>query len=173
MKISEVIKKLQELQKEHGDVEVLYYTETDCHGYYTPVRNDIISYEKEVNRQNAILLWGKDYEQIILSNRLSDIISFKNSYISIQQQIDDNEGLIESYNEKVNYYNKLKEQWSDISKAYEQSQEDQYASMVLGAQWERDVLSGRIDVLNNFKNQYIAIQQAITNAALEAARAQA
>ena len=45
--------------------------------------------------------------------------------------------------------------------------------MVLGAQWESDVLSGRIDVLNNFKNQYIAIQQAITNAALEAARAQA
>lgn len=131
------------------------------------------AYEKEVNRQNAILLWGREYEKMILSNRLSDIDSFKNSYISIQQQIDDNEGLIESYNEKVDYYNKLKEQWSDISKAYEQSQEDQYASMVLGAQWESDVLSGRIDVLNNFKNQYIAIQQAITNAALEAARAQA
>ena len=50
MKISDLIKKLQELQKEHGDVEVLYYTETDCHGCYTPVRNDIISYEKEVNK---------------------------------------------------------------------------------------------------------------------------
>ena len=50
MKISEVIKKLQEIQKEDGDVEVLYYTETDYHGYYTPVRNDIISYEKEVNK---------------------------------------------------------------------------------------------------------------------------
>ena len=50
MKISELIKKLQEIQKEHGDVEVLYYTETDCHGYYTPVRNDIITYEKEVNK---------------------------------------------------------------------------------------------------------------------------
>ena len=50
MLISEVIKKLQEIQEEHGDVEVEYYTETDCHGYYTPVRNDIISYEKEVNK---------------------------------------------------------------------------------------------------------------------------
>lgn len=45
--------------------------------------------------------------------------------------------------------------------------------MVMGANWESDVLSGRLDVLNNFKEQYIAIQQAITNAALEAARAQA
>ena len=50
MKISEVIKKLQKIQEEHGDVEVLYYTETDFHGCYTPVRNDIISYEKEVNK---------------------------------------------------------------------------------------------------------------------------
>ena len=50
MLISEVINTLQEIQKEHGDVEVLYYTETDCHGYYTPVRNDIIAYEKEVNK---------------------------------------------------------------------------------------------------------------------------
>ena len=50
MKISEVIKKLQKIQEEHGDVEVLYYTETDCHGCYTPVRNDIIAYEKEVNK---------------------------------------------------------------------------------------------------------------------------
>lgn len=50
MKISELIKKLQEIQNEHGDVEVLYYTETGCHGCYTPIRNDIISYEKEVNK---------------------------------------------------------------------------------------------------------------------------
>ena len=50
MKISELIKKLQYIQKEKGDVEVLYYTETDCHGCYTPVHNDIISYEKEVNK---------------------------------------------------------------------------------------------------------------------------
>ena len=45
--------------------------------------------------------------------------------------------------------------------------------MVLGAQWEKDVLNGRIDTLNKFKDEYIAIQQAITNAAKEAAQAQA
>ena len=131
------------------------------------------AYDEEINRQLAIALWGKDYEKIILSNRLSDIESFKNEYISIQRQINSNEELINSYNEKVDYYNKLKEQWSSITDAYKQAQENQYAAQLLGAQWERDVLSGRIDILNNFKNQYIAIQQAITNAALEAARAQA
>ena len=45
--------------------------------------------------------------------------------------------------------------------------------MVLGAQWESNVLNSRLDTLNKFKNEYIAIQQAITNAAKEAAQAQA
>ena len=34
MKISEVINKLQELKDEHGDIEVMAYTDADCHGYY-------------------------------------------------------------------------------------------------------------------------------------------
>lgn len=127
--------------------------------------------ETEQNKQLAIALWGQDYERFILQNRISDIESFKNNYVSIQKQINDNSSLIDSYKEKIEYYQKLKEQWSSISDAYKQSQEDQYAAMVLGAQWESNVLNSRLDTLNKFKNEYIAIQQQIVNAALEAARA--
>lgn len=161
---------INNLEREQEALDVEIEKLEEFKGKWAEITN---AYDEEINRQLAIALWGKDYEQIILSNRLSDIISFKNNYISIQDQINDNQSTIDSLEEKKEIYEALKEQWSDISKAYEQSQEDQYASMVLGAQWESDVLSGRIDVLNNFKNQYIAIQQAITNAALEAARAQA
>lgn len=129
--------------------------------------------ETEQNKQLAIALWGKDYEKFILQNRISDIKNFKNKYVSIQQQIDDNSSLIDSYKEKIEYYQNLKEQWSSISDAYKNAQEDQYATMVLGAQWEKDVLNGRIDTLNKFKDEYISIQQAITSAAKEAAQAQA
>ena len=51
--------------------------------------------EEEQNKQLAIALWGKDYERIILYNRLSDIESFKDKYVSIQQQIDDNQSMID------------------------------------------------------------------------------
>ena len=129
--------------------------------------------ETEQNKQLAIALWGQDYERFILQNRISDIENFKNKYVSIQQQIDDNSSLIDSYKEKIEYYQNLKEQWSSISDAYKNAQEDQYATMVLGAQWEKDVLNGRIDTLNKFKDEYISIQQAITSAAKEAAQAQA
>lgn len=119
--------------------------------------------KKAINEQLAIELFGKDYEQFILQNRIIDIEQFKERYIAIQDKIEDNTTLIESYQEKIEYYEKLKEQWQDIADAYEQSVEDQYAAMILGANWEADILSGRVDVLNNFKDAYIAIQQAIVD----------
>lgn len=129
------------------------------------------AYNTEINRQLAISLWGQEYESVILQNRIEDIESFKNDYISIQAQIDDNQSMIDSYNEKIEYYQNLKDQWSAISEAYEKERDRQYAAQVLGAQWEQDVLNGRISTLTNFKNEYVALQQAIADAAVASANA--
>ncbi len=150
--IQESIDVLEEYRKKWQEI-------TDC-------------YDTEVNIQLAIMLWGKDYENIILQNRISDIESFKNNYVSIQKQIDDNQGLIDSYNEKIEYYQALKEQWQSLADEYENSVNDQLAAQILGANWEADILNGRVDVMNNFRNQYIAIQQAIADAAWASANAQ-
>ena len=128
-------------------------------------------YDTELNRQLAIMLFGENYENRILQNRIEDIESFKNDYISIQAQIDDNQSMIDSYNEKIEYYQNLKDQWSAISEAYEKERDRQYAAQVLGAQWEQDVLNGRISTLTNFKNEYVALQQAIADAAVASANA--
>lgn len=128
-------------------------------------------YDTELNRQLAIMLFGENYENRILQNRIEDIESFKNDYVSIQAQIDDNQSMIDSYNEKIEYYQNLKDQWSAISEAYEKERDRQYAAQVLGAQWEADVLSGRISTLTNFKNEYVALQQAIADAAVASANA--
>lgn len=109
------------------------------------------TYQTSQDAINATAILGQNYAQLILQNNLSDITNFKNQYVEIQAQINNNDELIQSYEEKIEYYESLKEQWSDISKAYQQAQEDQYAAMVMGANWESDVLSGRLDVLNNFK----------------------
>ena len=128
--------------------------------------------EDEEYKQLAIAIWGKDYEKIILSNRITDIDSFKDKYIHIQQQIEDNQGLIDSYNEKIEYYEALKEAWNSVATAREESINREMAAQTLGANWENDVLNGRMDVLNNFKNMYIATQQSIVDAAWNAANAQ-
>ena len=43
---------------------------------------------------------------------------------------------------------------------------------MLGAEWEKDILSGREDILEGFKNNYISIQQAIAEAAWNSANEQ-
>ena len=49
MRISEVIERLQELQKEHGDVEVQAYTDMNCNGYYTTFIRENVYYDKSDN----------------------------------------------------------------------------------------------------------------------------
>lgn len=65
------------------------------------------------------------------------------------------------------------DQWENITSAYEEQQDNLIAAQMLGQEWEQDILNGRLDTLNNFKNNYIAIQQAMVDAAYQAAQAMA
>ena len=165
IKNEEVIKKLEDEQDALDDsIELLEK--------YRDLWNDIAdAYKKKTNEALAVALWGENYEKLILQNRTQDIESFKDKYLEIQSKIDDNKSLIDSYQEKVDYYNKLKEQWNEISSAYEKEQQRMYAAQILGANWEKDVLDGRLDVLNQFRDQYLEIQRQMTQAALDGERA--
>ena len=165
IKNEEVIKKLEDEQDAlDNSIELLEK--------YRDLWNDIAdAYKQKTNEALAVALWGENYEKLILQNRTQDIEAFKDKYLEIQSKIDDNKSLIDSYQEKVDYYNKLKEQWSDISSAYEKEQQRMYAAQILGANWEKDVLDGRLDVLSQFRDQYLEIQRQMTQAALDGARA--
>lgn len=130
------------------------------------------AWDKAVSEQLAIELWGQEYEKFILMNRTSDIENFKTKYLKIQSQINDNEQLIKSYEEKVEYYTKLKEQWQSLTDEYSNSVDDMYAKMLLGQSWESDVLNGRLSTLNDFRNQYNDIQKSISDMAWQSANAQ-
>lgn len=130
------------------------------------------TYQKSIDEMNATALLGSEYQKLILNNNIVDIENFKNRYLKIQSQINDNEELIKSYEEKKDYYEKLKDQWSSISDEYSNSVDDMYAKQLLGADWESQVLSGRIDTLDNFRNKYNDIQKAISDMAWQSANAQ-
>lgn len=128
--------------------------------------------ETETNKQAATQQFGADWELQINEGRLVAFDEFKVQYLDIEAQINDNTALIDSYNEKIEYYESLKAQWSDVSSAYEKETQRQCAAQLLGANWESDVLSGRIGTLNDFANDYFAIQQAIADAAWASANEQ-
>lgn len=126
--------------------------------------------EQAANRELAIALWGQDYEQVILANRTETLESFKNNYIAIQDQIEDNTTLIESYNEKIEYYENLKVQWQEITDARQNALDDQLAAEYWGANWEAEILAGRQETLLAFKDVYINAQNEMATMAEEAAR---
>ena len=56
MKISELIKKLQEIQKEHGDIEVLAISDTYGEGEFVSLEEDGISFDRFNEGKNIVYI---------------------------------------------------------------------------------------------------------------------
>ena len=78
----------------------------------------------------------------------------------------------DAIDDMISKLNEYKDAWNNITSAYVEKQEDLIAAQILGSEWETDILNVRLDVLDDFKNQYIDIQQAIVDAAWMSANEQ-
>ena len=78
----------------------------------------------------------------------------------------------EALQEIIDRLESYKDQWNSVANEYEETQNELLAEQILGADWESQILDGRIDVLNAFKDDYISIQQAIADAAWAATNEQ-
>ena len=56
MKISELISKLQEIQEEHGDIEVLALENTYGEGEFVPLEDDGISFDRFNEDKNIVYI---------------------------------------------------------------------------------------------------------------------
>ena len=56
MKISELIKKLQEVQKEHGDVEVLAIEDTYGEGEWVSLEDSGVSFDRFNESKNIVYI---------------------------------------------------------------------------------------------------------------------
>lgn len=56
MKISEVIKKLQEIQNEHGDVEVSALENTFGEGEFVPLEDSGVSFDRYNEGKNIVYI---------------------------------------------------------------------------------------------------------------------
>ena len=56
MKISEVINKLQEIQKEHGDVQVVSVFDTYGTGEWTPLEDSGVSFDRFNEGKNIVYI---------------------------------------------------------------------------------------------------------------------
>ena len=83
------------------------------------------------------------------------------------------ENATKSLDNQIDALEAYKDKWNEISDVYQKQQDKLLAAEVMGAEWERDILNGRLDTLRNFTEQYIALQQAQIDIAAKAAQIKA
>lgn len=74
---------------------------------------------------------------------------------------------------QIKALNEYAEAWAEVSSKLQNAIEDQRAAQILGQDWEKQILDQRLDTLQNFTNQYVALQQAQKDAYLAARQAEA
>ena len=154
------------LKKQQDDIDNYIDTLNEFKDKWSEISDAFSEAQDTMNLKQYL---GSEYQRIILSNNLADIENFKNQYVAVESQINSNEQLKTSYEEKVNYYNNLKQQWADCTSKYDDEMNKLYASQVLGANWESEVLSGRLQTLTNFTSEYEKLCQRRADAAVNAA----
>jgi len=154
------------LKKQQDDIDNYIDTLNEFKDKWNEISDAFSEAQDAMNLKQYL---GSEYQRIILSNNLADIENFKNQYVAIESQINSNEQLKTSYEEKVDYYNNLKQQWEDCTSKYDDEKNKLYASQILGANWEAEVLSGRQQTLANFTSEYERLCQRQADAAVNAA----
>lgn len=154
------------LKKQQDDIDNYIDTLNEFKDKWNEISDAFSDAQDAMNLKQYL---GSEYQRIILSNNLADIENFKNQYVAVESQINSNEQLKTSYEEKVDYYNNLKQQWEDCTSKYDEEMNKLYASQILGANWESEVLSGRLQTLTNFTSEYEKLCQRQADAAVNAA----
>lgn len=153
------------LKKQQDDIDNYIDTLNEFKDKWNEISDAFSEAQDAMNLKQYL---GSEYQRIILSNNLADIENFKNQYIAVESQINSNEQLKTSYEEKVDYYNNLKQQWEDCTSKYDDEKNKLYASQILGANWEAEVLSGRQQTLANFTSEYEKLCQRQADATVNA-----
>ena len=154
------------LKKQQDDIDNYIDTLNEFKDKWNEISDAFSDAQDAMNLKQYL---GSEYQRIILSNNLADIENFKNQYVAVESQINSNEQLKTSYEEKVDYYNNLKQQWEDCTSKYDDEMNKLYASQILGANLESEVLSGRLQTLTNFTSEYEKLCQRQADAAVNAA----
>lgn len=125
-------------------------------------------FDNEKNRNLADILLGENWSEMVSNLDPQIVDDFSDAYYELQKNLEETEKQIEELNkqkeEEDEYWDKLikdlqdyKGEWADVASVYEEAQNALKARQIIGANWEKEILDRRLDVLENFKNKYNAI----------------
>ena len=165
-KQKELLQDANEERKRHLDLQKALYEQERAYHQRTILRYSEDQGLHYVQDSQALRDAKTQVEDTRLQIRMAEI---DKSVADLEEMRDSQKAAIDSMISDLENY---KEQWNHISTAYEEAQDSRLAAMILGQNWEADILCMRTDVLTAFTDNYIRLQQQIADAAWESANAQ-
>ena len=122
-------------------------------------------FDNETNQGLADKLLGENWAERMSQLDPQIVEDFSNAYYDLQVNLKETEEEIERINklkdEQNEYWESLikdletyQDKWKDVKDAYGEAQDAIAAAQLMGANWEEQILNKRLNVLENFKNQY-------------------
>lgn len=109
---------------------------------------------KRVYVQGLGWQWMADEEAIADAQKALDDFNNEQEIADLEAQ---KEEAVKALEEQISSLEEYKDQWQQIADEYEKEQNRIILAAQLGAYTEEDILNQRIDVLEDFKNRYLAI----------------
>jgi TP901 family phage tail tape measure protein len=170
--IDDEIDKVQDLRDEkekyyNDQIEALQKTndETERQIELTQLQQNLVNAQNEKNKRvwHEGLGWVWEADQQAIADAQKALTDFQNNQ-AIQELEDERDTELSILDDKLKNWQDYKDSWSDIQSTFEDTQNRLMLQQQMGADFETQVLNGRLDALEQFKNKYVSLQQEILNA---------
>lgn len=109
---------------------------------------------KRVYVQGMGWQWMADEQAIADAQKALDDFNNEQEIADLEAQ---KEEAVKALEEQINSLEEYRDKWKNIADEYEKEQNRLILTQQMGATAEEDILNQRIEILENFKNQYLAI----------------
>lgn len=148
--------RVSDLEKQKADLDLTIAKLEEYRQLWSEVSS---SYQFAQEDMMLSQLLGATWETDLLNGRMETLSLFRDTYNGIQAEINSNEQLIASYEEKIEYYQGLKEQWEELTGKYQEETYIQLLTTEFGNNYENELLNGRTGRWTKFSEEYASIQK--------------
>ena len=140
--------------------------------YVTSWEDVLNKFGDDKDNSLATKLLGENWQELASQLDPQVVKDFGDAYYQLQQSLEDTDKQIEELNklkeESEKYWDEIidnlknyKDKWGEVADDYEDAQNKLIANQILIKDWEKSILEQRLDALENFKNKYNTIMDAI------------
>lgn len=148
--------RVSDLEKQKADLDLTIAKLEEYRQLWSEVSS---SYQFAQEDMMLSQLLGATWETDLLNGRMETLSLFRDTYNGIQAEINSNEQLIASYEEKIEYYQGLKDQWEELTGKYQEETYIQLLTTEFGNNYENELLNGRTGRWTKFSEEYASIQK--------------